>query len=406
MAQDPNRIRRINEDFDDEPKEKKTINPYILAIGSVIVAVVVVFLMFNPGGKMDKTEVQKQLDAQNVEITKQLTDSAVKFNKLQTDIMAANDKQIKDATAKFPDTQVAFDAKSTANTAKSIADTAKSTSDSANANAIQAQKSSDAVQTNLNNFKTDYDKKFADSTTSMADLKKQVVDLTTKVNDIPTSTTSSSSTSTTGTGTATNGQVTATIVSYSSSVYGGLYNNNMNPSSGSVLSISPVKDVTYESGDTQSKYPNDTLIKIGDGTNAAWFKESPITTQFQLQITNNTGKTISSINLGLAFIFIDGYENQIDVPYTDASTYVLGSMGNPQWTVTGSSSNYASWATGANNSVLAGLWNFTQGVGTSTYYSTFKYTLPVNGTFNTAQTLPTSPFYAVPILKINGYTTN
>ena len=408
MAQDPIRRRR-DEDYDDEPKAKREISPIALALGSVVLAVLVVYLLFNPSGKMDKTDVQKQLDANNTEVTKQLTDTTVKFNKLQTDMATANAVQIKDAISKLPDAQVAVDAKNIATAAKSTADSVKALADKAQSDATQAQKSADVVNSNINVVKTDLDKKLADNTASLAKLQKQVDDLTTKVNAQPTptvATNTNTNTSGIGTGSATNGQVTASIVSYSSSLYSGMYFNNTNSSSNSILSIAPVKSIQYDANtENATNHPNETLIKFGD-SNVPWWVNKTVTSQFQLQINNNTGKTISNIQLGLAFIFIKADGTQINVPYAPDGSFALSSMGNPQWTNTGSDASYTSWTTGAANSILANLWNFGQQSGTSTYYSTLTYTLPTYATPTGAPSLPSSTIYAVPMLKIVSYVTN
>ena len=240
----------------------------------------------------------------------------------------------------------------------------------------------------------------------LADLTAKVAELNTKVSATPTPTPTSTNSSNTGTGTATNGQVTASIVSYTSSLYSGMYFNNTNSSSNGILSISPVKIVQYDATtENATTHPNDTLVKFGD-SNVPWWVNKTVTSQFQLQINNNTGKTISNIQLGLAFIFIKADGTQINVPYAPDGSFSLSSMGNPQWTNTGSDASYASWTTGAANSIIANLWNFSQQPGTSTYYSTLTYTLPTYTAPNSAPSLPTGTFYAVPMLKIVGYNIN
>lgn len=395
--QDP--ARRRYEDYNEEPKAKKEINPLILAIGSVILSLIIVYVVMLPNAGTPKAEVQKQIDASSSDAKQQLTDLSNKLTKQFNDQVTSTAQSVNDAKT------TANQAKSTADSLKNSVDTANNSSNQAQKAAEQAQKSAEVVNSNINQVKSDYDSKISsintkitDTNTSIDALKKQITDLTAKVNTTPTPTQTN-----TGTGSASNGQVTATIVSYSSTLYNGVYFNNSNANSNGILSITPSLVSQYGPDDNNSgNHPNDSLVRIGNAQ-TVWWANKNSTAQFQLQINNNTGKTISNIQMSLGFVFIKSDGTQINVPYSPDGAYNLSSMGNPQWTNTGSDASYTSWATGASNSILASIWNFNQQPGTSTYYSTFTYTLPTCTNPNSPLPLPATTIYAVPLLKVVGY---
>jgi TolA-binding protein len=281
-------------------------------------------------------------------------------------------------------------------------------------NDVNTLKNSSSDQNDINNLKSEVSTLQTSvtnaGTSEQADvtaLKQQIAQLTAQITTLtsnvtalqstptPTST-SSSSGGATGTGVATNGQVTAQIISYS---YNTIFNGNT--SAPTVLTFTPTQDGLLSANATP---PTNTATLVAvNGSTKQWV-EATSSQQFQLQIQNQTGKTISNIQLQLAFVFIKNDGTQVTLP--SGVTYAMSSMGNPQWSNAGNDPTYTAWATGSTNSILSGIWQFTQNPGTSSYYSTLTITLPIVTDPNGALNLNSLTFYAVPILKIVGFQTN
>ena len=237
------------------------------------------------------------------------------------------------------------------------------------------------------------------------DLKKQLADLIIKVNSqpapttpTPTSSSSTSNSSTMGNNTVSNGLVSATLVTYNSfNSFNSFFSSNANAPQ--VLTFTPVVSSYWDENNTTN--PTSTLASTGSGT-YKWISPKP-SQQFQIMITNNTGKTISNIQLALAFQWVDGNVAQVILP--DQVTYTLNSMGNPQWTLGSYDQTYASFRTGSANSLLAGFWNFSQNPGSISYFSTLTINLPNTQSKSSALNLPAT-WYGVPLLKIISYNIN
>jgi hypothetical protein len=256
----------------------------------------------------------------------------------------------------------------------------------------------DALQTTVNDMPNSAT--WSQTQTKITELETQLVELNKKVADlqatpIPTSTSSSTSNSTS---TAVNGQVTASIISYSYiSVLG---SSNDAPTA---LRFEPAQHSSIDDTPTQPS-ANYTLCKFGSSSTGYWLNKMS-SQHFQLQIQNNTGKTLNNIRINLMFVWVKSDGTQFDIPI--GTTTTVTSLGNPQWTNVGNYPAYTAWITNTTSSSLLGnLWNFTQAPGTVSYYSSLTLNLPIVTTPATALILPSEEWFAIPIIKIEGYATS
>lgn len=199
------------------------------------------------------------------------------------------------------------------------------------------------------------------------------------------------SSSGTGTATSADGKTKVSIISYSyTNIFGG------NTSAPAVLTFTPQR---YDPPPTQTT-PNTTKVSIPGSSDVIWLNNTT-SQNFQMQIQNNTGKTITDIQISLAFMWIKSDGTQISLPsYT---TYSMSSMGNPQWTNTANDPTYTAWMTGSSNSVLGSIWSFSQAPGTTSYYSSLTIALPVSSNTTAPLSMPALSWYAVPIVKVISY---
>jgi len=315
------------------------------------------------------------------------------INKLQTDYQALQN------TLNNPNSQYAKQGDLT-----NLQNTVNGINSSINNSVANSQSVKDLQAQNkiLNDAKDAQAKTLEAQSKTIAEHTKAIDELKNK-----TSTTTTTGTGTTGTtattnaGSSTYGSVTASLISYSSSF------GNGNTSAPQVLSFTPTFTPLGTSLPTAIQ-SGQTLVSMNGNY---YLMSKTISQQFQLQIANNTGKSISEIQLGLVFAFIKGDGSQFAFP--SGTTFTVSSLGTPQWQNTGSDQTYTGWYTGNSGGILGQIYNFTQSVPLGNYYSTISIRMPDNITSTVSGNTTITPipidsqtWYAYPVLKLAGYTAN